>query len=175
MPKHKDSNHIKDGQSKNNTEKIILIVLVLILISSLVYYFQTVRPSNKSSRISTTQIVTTPIPPPIPHGKTDFSTSLNNDNAPKASQGYIDPYDPKVGETQKVAITLKDAKVKWAKVTLQTDNQKKTYDMKLAEGTDSNGVWLGEWKVDDTYFYTYLLTIEAEGSKATGKVVINLR
>jgi hypothetical protein len=181
----------KTTSPKKNKFELVLFIFILTL--AFFYFFKNNRqPSsflatpNRTLTRTPTSIPTltptltptptpTPTPKPIPHGKIEFTTSLNNIYAPKASKGYIDPYDPKEGSIQRVGIILKDEQVKSVKAILQTDHKKNIYEMKLIQGDPSNGLWEGQWKITDTYDYIYLLTIEAQGAKAKGSTTITLR
>jgi len=118
----------------------------------------------------------TPIPRPIPRGKTGFTISSGDEGGPQTGSGFIDPYDPEVGEKQTISITVKDNQpVTSVSVTMKTDNGLKEYPMKLAEGTATDGRWEGTWAVEDTHLYMYHAILKAVGAKGESLADITLR
>lgn len=116
-------------------------------------------------------------PRPIPHGKTDFSVSQADKTKPQFGRGNIDPYDPSQGSKQTVTISVKDEQpITQVTAILKTDNTvSQPYPFQLISGSATDGQWQGSWTVNDTYFYTYNLILEATSSRGQSTVEITLR
>jgi len=177
----------------NRTFILFLLLLVVINIALGVIYYQGKFQGKKalpllsiqkediseigSSRVTplpTQRPRPTPQPMAIPHGKTGFTVGVKEN--PVMRIGFLDPYDPKIGEKQTVSITVKNTNpVESVEATMQTDNQSKKYPMKLVEGTTLDGRWEATWEVGETYLYTYVLTIDAVSGADKSKAIITLR
>ena len=175
----------KSPSAKTNPFLIFLLIISIGFVGSL--YLINRGPQQSNDQLNNTQplltptiipsptITPTPKPKPIPHGKKNFFTTINGDG-PKMGQGTIDPYDPALNSTQQLTIEVADSKVSKVEAFLQTDHNKTgPFQLKLISGSDKSGNWNGEWTVDDSYFYKYLLTIVATGAKGESSVTINFR
>ena len=92
-------------------------------------------------------------------------------------KGTINPYDPEIGGKQRLTIAIADT-VPVTKVVaiLKTDKKTSEPHALLPEtGTNMSGSWTGEWVVDDSYLYTYILSIQATSASGTSSVDITLR
>lgn len=117
-----------------------------------------------------------PTPRPLPQGKIGFTVGQSDKSGPQFRRGFIDPYDPKVGERQAISITVKDeAPVRSVSVAIISDNGSKKYQMDLVEGTELDGRWQVSWEVKDTHLYTYNVVLEAVGKRGAQKVEMTLR
>lgn len=176
---------------------IYILLVVLVVLGGLLYVF--ISRKNMQPSISSTQQQTqdstsssdevettiqandkpfptaTPQPKPIPKGKTDFFVSVgNNVKGPRMGKGTIDPYDPGVGAPQTMTIEVSDTvPVEKVVATLKTDN-KTSAEFALAPVPGTKN-WRGSWTVDDTYLYTYQLTIKATSASGTSSVDVLLR
>jgi hypothetical protein len=168
---------------KNRVRVWILIALGLLVYSGFSYWFVTsflfqkgtfsTPPFSKTARVTPTP---TPSPRPIPSGKKTFSVSSGKKTGPQFASGAIDPYDPKIGSTQTISVTIVSSKpVTSGTLTMQTDTKTKKVPLSMVSGTPINGVWAGTWTVDDTYLYTYLATLTATDGTETNKVELTLR
>lgn len=167
--------------NKNKIEWGLLFALLTMLVLFIVVIFSikqtsvltengpTSIESDKRKKITPTS---TPSPKPIPHGKVEFTVSTGkNSKGPQMSQGFIDPYDPKLGAIQTLVIEVAEP-VEKVTATLITDNKtSQEYQLKKVKGT----TWMGQWKVKDSYLYKYVLTIKAIGPNGTSKVDVTLR
>jgi hypothetical protein len=119
------------------------------------------------SQISRSQ--SKPQNPPLPQGKTPFSVSSGKKDGPQFSQGFIDPYDPAVGQSQSITVEVSDSVgVSGVSVTIKTDTQTETHLMRRTSGTDTRGQWKGEWAVHDTHNQIYkakLMATNANGEQ----------
>jgi hypothetical protein len=116
------------------------------------------------------------MPKAIPHGKIPFSATTTWPG-PKFTGGSFDPYDPAKGSTMVITISVNDTqpvqKV-WANVT-SDHKTSATIPFHRVTGTDLSGDWQGTWTVDDTYLYTYMVTIQAQSANGPTKDEIALR
>lgn len=200
----KDKNKAKSDKVNHvNVDALILISLVIVLGILSTVYFLSKKSSQTSKSIPltiqetpTTQTQTnitspttpstvptpvlspTPSPKPIPHGSTDFFVSVGKEvQGPRMGKGTINPYDPEVGGTQRLTIAVSD-KVPVTKVVAILKTDKKTSEPHLllpGTGTSLSSNWTGEWTVDDTFLYTYVLSIQATSASGTSMVDVTLR
>lgn len=140
----------------------------------------TTTASEPSSAATTTKPVNspTPSPKPIPHGSKNFYVSIGSEvKGPRMGKGTIDPYDPVVGGKQRLTIEVNDTvPVQKVVATLKTDKKTSEPHMLTAgPGVTNKGNWSGEWTMDDSYLYTYILSIQATSASGTSSVDITLR
>lgn len=133
------------------------------------------KTENLQSQLNTIP-TPTPKPKPIPHGKITFTASTTWPG-PKFSGGSFDPYDPSQGGSMVITVAASDTQpvqTMWA--TVKTDNKTSAkIPFTRVSGSDTNGEWQGTWKVDDTYLYTYIVTVEADSANGHTKDEIALR
>lgn len=140
-------------------------------------------PSTTAQQTATTTTTKpvnspTPSPKPIPHGMKNFYVSIGSEvKGPRMGKGTIDPYDPAVGGKQRLTIEVNDTvPVQKVVATLKTDKKTSEPHMLTAgAGVTTKGNWSGEWTVDDSYLYTYILSIQATSASGTSSVDITLR
>jgi len=173
-------------------KKSYLLVGAVILIAALaaVYWFvfakgtattgegPGIRPLSLLKTQSPSLVPTEPpkTPKPIPSGKKEFIVGSSKKTGPQMSSGYFDPFDPKQGQKQIASINIKsDQPVTKVVLTIKTDNKTRDVAMERKEGTDTNGRWEGTWTVDDTYLFTYFLTLKATSSVGTNSFDLALR
>ena len=115
-------------------------------------------------------------PLPLPQGKQTFSVSLGtSQKGPRLTEGFIDPYDPKIGETQTISISANDTKpILSVTVTMKTDNGAKEYPMKLVEGSELSGRFEGSWRVTDSHDHIYRAVIAALSANGSSSIEITL-
>lgn len=110
-----------------------------------------------------------PTPRPLPHGKRSFVVSLpSNVKGPRIGKGTIDPYDPALNGQQSLIIEVNDTvPVNAVVAILKTDN--KTVEHALVPTTPGQmkGNWTGTWTMDDSYDYTYVLSVRATSANGT--------
>lgn len=110
-----------------------------------------------------------PTPRPLPHGKRSFVVSLpSNVKGPRIGKGTIDPYDPALNGQQSLIIEVNDTvPVNAVVAILKTDN--KTVEHALVPTTPGQmkGNWTGAWTMDDSYDYTYVLSVRATSANGT--------
>jgi len=172
-------------------EYILIFVLLISLVLFLLVNFQLTEKQvpealrkfiyNKTDQSLETQTPSpspTSTPPrPIPHGKTGFSVSQADKIKPQFGRGSIDPYDPPQDSKQTVTISIKDEQpITQVAAIFKTDNTvSQPFSLQLISGTETDGQWQGSWTINDTYFYTYNLILEATSSRGQSTVEITLR
>lgn len=167
--------------NKNKIEWGLLFALLTMLVLFIVVIFSikqtavltengpTSIESDKRKKITPTN---TPSPKPIPHGKVEFAVSTGKGSTgPRMSQGFIDPYDPKPGAIQTLAIEVAEPVEKVTAILITDNKTSQEYQLKKVKGT----TWAASWKINDSYLYKYVLTIKATGPNGTSKVDITLR
>lgn len=179
--------------SSGGVSSILIILLILTLIATGGLYFL-ISKNSQAPQVTDEEISAplptfpaelqvspspTPSPKPIAHGKSGFLISLgSNVKGPRMGKLDIDPYDPAVNSQQKITIEVvdKDNPVSKVYAILQTDNKTSPrHELKLVSGTTTSGNWEGNWTVQDTYLYNYVLTLEAVSLSGTSSVNITLR
>lgn len=146
----------------------LLIVLLLVASGTLYYYLRVTYPSSAaqsplseapSSEAQTPLSGATPSKPPytLPQGPQTYRFSHGKDvTGPKIQVVTIDPLDPKIGSTQTITLEIESpTPLKSAEITLTSDNQEKTLDLKLKSGDSLKGTYTGSWQVDDTFDIKY--------------------
>lgn len=138
----------------------------------------TTQPSSTTATTTKPVISPTPSPKPIPHGSKNFYVSIGSEvKGPRMGKGTIDPYDPAVGGKQRLTIEVNDT-VPVQKVVAIIKTDKKTSEphmLTAGAGVTTKGNWSGEWVMDDSYLYTYILSIQATSASGTSSVDITLR
>jgi len=165
-----------------------LFLLIGLIVFIILKYFRPSIPSSLSQSSFLSKIFPSasapapspsplPSPRPIPHGAKGFTVGQSDKTVPQFSKGSIDPYDPAPGATQTVTINVKHSQpITKITAVLKTDNaSSQPYSFKLVKGSDTNGEWQGSWQVEDTYLYTYALTLNAASASDPASVTITLR
>lgn len=161
----------KSGEEKKGIKiEVVLIALALLLFFAVAYLIAVnfIEHKEKLSKMDNNMFtVTKPkpsrSPKPIPHGNKDFSISQSDKSAPQMRSGQISPFDPEIGSKQSISVKVVHTKpVVKVMGLLNTDNsQIGPVEFKLVEGNNLDGTWQGEWQVDDSYLYTYVLRLNA--------------
>jgi len=120
--------------------------------------------------------------PVLPCGQRTFYTSSSGeDNWPMISKGVIGEYDPLIGETQTVTVTVgvrPPATYPIQTVTIaliQDGGRTPAYPLTLISGTNLNGEWRGSWVINDTHCYTYQMEITATNEIHSTVLIVTLR
>jgi len=122
----------------------------------------------------------TPKPSPSPtflrQGKNSYTISQGDKTVPQIRKAIIDPLDPKLNENQTVQIKISHPNaIESVTLKLTSDNDQTEIDMKLIEGTSTDGTWEAKWKIQDTVLYNYLLTVTAKSGNKIGLATIAMR
>lgn len=133
--------------------------------------------TNTNTRTGLPSPLPTPQPKRLAQGRQEFTVSSKDaTKGPQFSTIVVDPYDPRVGASQTMSITVSDkVPVTTVTVTVATDTEKKTYPLKLSSGEGTNGVWEGTWKSEDTHETSYTATFTAKDGRNTDTVTLTIR
>lgn len=112
------------------------------------------------------------VTPQLPDSDTYNISS--NEPGPKAYKATFAPLGGAIpGVTQKVFVSVRhDMPIKSISVNIIMDGGSHPISLKLDEGTDTDGVWIGEWIVNDTHNSIYQAEIKASSGKETSKIVL---
>lgn len=152
---------------------VVLVVLVAaILFPGLKNIF--IKPSpTPSSQASI------PRPPvlPLPTGFQSWDVQYGNGaTGPKVKTATVDTLVPPKGATQtSTLIVTNDSPVTRVYAIVYTDNTNKQYDMKLAQGSSTNGTWSGIWPISDSYDYTYHINYFMQSSTGNSDFTLTFR
>jgi len=135
------------------------------------------KPTNTPTVTAIPTATPSPTPRSIPGGpQTFFPGGMTGSNT-TIKKGTITPYDPPQGSTQTVELQIADPNnVKSVQVMVTTDSACSPFSLTLSSGTALDGVWSGSWVVNNTYAYTYLMSIEVtNGNNAISHLDLTLR
>ena len=114
-------------------------------------------PTSASTSTPTPTRKSTPTPYPLPQGKETFVGSYGpGTKGPKINSITLDPYDPKVGESQAYVVEISSAEpVTSVDLALTTDTRTTTYPLQKTTSTDKTSTWSVKITTNDTHFYIY--------------------
>lgn len=106
--------------------------------------------------------------------ESDTYNISSNEPGPKVYQATFAPLGGAVpGVTQKVLVSVRhDMPVDSISVNMIMDGGSHPISLKLDEGTDTDGIWVGEWLVDDTHNTVYKAEIESVSGKEKSKITL---
>jgi len=152
----------------------ILIALLIIILITLAFLYRELlselaqksfRPSSQEQR----ENIATPAEPriaPLAHGRQIYSISGGTKGGPQMTQAVIDPIDPQPNQIQTLTIKANNLKpIVEITAKVVTDNEENINYLKLIEGTDTNGVWQGNWQISDEYNYNYQIVLIAKNNE----------
>lgn len=118
----------------------------------------------------------TPTIVPIVTGKETYTIQQNTEG-PKVTQVVLDPQLPNQGGKQAVTLTAKHSgPIREIVFTVTTEQGSQPIALTRTGGTDSDGVWTGEWTLNQKVDYTYYYDIKATGADGkTSTATITLR
>lgn len=136
----------------------------------------TVTPTITQIIIPTMTPTPTGTPVPLPRSLKNFVVSGGSRPGPKFARGYLNPYGPLVGDSQKISATLYfDTAITSLNATVTTDNNSVTVPLTLTFGSDTYGTWEGTYPVTDTNNNKYKIIFDAAAGTQTSQLEINLR
>jgi len=117
------------------------------------------------SSIPTPSPTPTPTPVPLAQGPQTYSIS-QKDATPVMYEVWFSTIDPKKG-MQKVNLKVRDkaGNVTEAVTIIKTDNKAEEHPLSLSSGTNKDGAWMGEWSVNDSYNFNFMITFQAKDDK----------
>lgn len=162
---------------RNQSSKLPLGIGMIIISIVLVGGFLFVSSQRKGAKQISMAIPTpTPTPRPIPHGKGAFAVSTEK-TGPRMTLVTLNPYDPSKGETMEILINAYNTEaITSVTAQMQTDHKSSSIiPCSLIEGDAIKGTWKCMWNTDDTYLYTYNLTVIVTAPNGTHNNTITLR
>jgi hypothetical protein len=155
----------------------LIITLTLVLTGSSYFYLKTAYPflftglSQKITSItnsptpSPTMTITAPpvitapssVPYVLPTGSQTYQYSHGSDvKGPKISSVTIDPLDPPKDTAQTITLVITSTSpMTKNSLTINTDNESKTLDLKQVSGDNLAGTYAVTWTPSDTYAQKY--------------------
>lgn len=134
------------------------------------------KPEEKKISVSPTP---TPkgTPSPLKQGKETYTISQTSGVRPRIVLAEIDPHEPKVGENQRIKVSVIDkAPILEVTISLRSDNKTTTLPpTKLVEGTNLDGKWETSWEINDTILETYVFTVKMQGTSVKSSVDLPIR
>lgn len=191
MEADKNTNVVMEGEvlekviqpTKKNSamEKLIgvlvfLIVFVLVLGGSAWGYLQYKKMQNQTAKpllSSDAQVAKKTKYPPLPlaQGPQTYTGSFGTDfKGIRPTVIQLTTIDPGMNGKQKVDVTIvNDSPITNVSANVKTDNKITNHPMIKVSGTDMNGVWEGEWVVDDTYQNRWFLEFDIKSATGSYK------
>lgn len=101
-------------------------------------------------------------PKPLPQGNVPFYISSTGKEGPVLKKGFLDPYDPKPGEEQKMQLSVVKTSqpTQRISVTMMTDKDEQQFQFKKVEETEEYEIWESTWTVNDTHELRYIAILE---------------
>lgn len=175
--------------SKNPAQKrrnnLLVVMLILVIVGSFFgsFFFNFSSLQKLSKQIPGFKPPPTAIPTqsppsrPLDQGKQVYNVSRGSGSrGPAITQVIFDPFDPKKGEIQAIALKIAhNLPVTAVSTTLTTDHKTQVYPLTLKEGTSSAGLWNGSWKTTDSHDYKYVFAFEADDGKEKSKLEFPIR
>ncbi len=112
----------------------------------------------------------------IPMGLRGDRYSIASSERPRFLEAVFDPFDPRVGETQKLTVKLiSDEPIQSVSVNLNTDTATTTYDLKLGERKGAEEIWEVSWDVSDTHDKVYTAVLRGESAESKSRIDLNFK
>lgn len=152
---------------------IVFLNIILLIVLFFLLNFTNLLPNFFRKNLTPRSINLNPTPTLIPlvQGPQTFSIGMKK-AIPEMYEVWFNTIDPKKG-TQAVKLKIRDkiGKVIFARATVKTERLKKFYQLSLSEGTTSDGVWEGSWKVNDVYNKNFVIRFETRDDKGHSSLV----
>ena len=159
---------------------LIFVILAVILVNFLVSGKKYTQPNSVSTNTVNTPLPKTvssvpsaspqvpvatqtptskPTPRPLPTGPQQYA--VNSRNNPEVKTFDISSLDTKVGDSQKMSITIQGSPSPVSSVTVKliTDNKSTDYPLTQSSGSNTSGVWSGTLTANDTHDTIYQATV----------------
>jgi len=97
----------------------------------------------------------------LPHGKQTYSSRGGDNNKSNITSVTYDPLDPQKDSNQTISAVIDSQEaVNSVSVTVKTDSQTNTHQLKLQTGTASKGTWSVTFVATDTFEKIYSVSFE---------------
>lgn len=124
-----------------------------------------------------------PPPPPPPACQDQYPSgaqtySVSTKTIPEIYQIIVDPLDVEYLANQTVTASINDANGNPITEVLGsaiTDNKTVDFTLSLISGTETDGVWQGSWKLEDSICENYQISITATSQSGTSMVTLSFR
>ncbi len=177
----------KSGKSSQHI--VVLLVVIFLVIGgvsvlSQQYLGKSAVPGQPSDKLTITPPdvpAGSPTPSPTPvkirQGKETYTFSWGQGTTiPMLDKLTVDPHDPKSGNSQTVQLEIHHTQpIDSITMEVQTDTKTALYPMKLTEGTNTKGVWVGTWTIDDTVLYKYFFTAKVTSGGKEQPYTVKIR
>ena len=137
------------------------MLLILVIVGGLVIYWMKIKPLEIKPFTPGTEKI-------IPGEEKSFPSERAEKFYISSGEGYpvfakeviVDPFKVKEGEKQIFSIWAKDPQgIEEVRATIQTDAKEEVIELKLVEGDESEGRWLGFWATKDISARTSYSTV----------------
>lgn len=109
---------------------------------------------------------------PLAQGRRIYNISGGTKGGPQMTQAVIDPLDPKPSQIQTLTLKANNLKpIIEIKATVITDNEESVNSLKLIQGSNTDGVWQGSWRIKDEYDYNYQIELVAKNNEEIESIV----
>jgi len=147
---------IKKKKSVNIAYIIVILIIVFFLFNLFI---------NKSATESFT---------PSSRAETYFVRS--GLEGPNITEVIIDPFMPDIGEVQYFIVKANfENSINQVSISLKTDNGVNNLDLKLSEGSDMEGTWMGSWEVKDTNINIYEADVKVASQAEVSSVYLTMK
>jgi len=137
-----------------------VLFLVLVIIAGLAIYWIKVKPLEIGPLPRGEEVIPKE-EPPLPSERAEKFYISGGENFPVFTKEVIvDPFKAKEGEKQTFSIWAKDPQgIEEVRATIQTDAKEEIIELKLVEGDELEGRWLGFWTTKDISTRTSYSTV----------------
>ena len=142
------------------SKRSLVLFLVLVIIAGLAIYWIKVKPLEIGF-LPRGEGVVPKEEPPFPSERAEKFYISGSENFPVFTKEVIvDPFKAKEGEKQTFSIWAKDPQgIEQVRATIQTDAKEEIIELKLVEGDELEGRWLGFWTTKDISTQTSYSTV----------------
>lgn len=177
--------HVSHKKKTPVVTPIRLAIAILLLIFFSLLFMLKDKGGNKSKKsglkeqdivLEQKKIALTPTPIVAPVAKGKQLYYIRTKDKPELMSAEFDPLDALKGKEQKITVTAKnDNPIDEITLTFSRDGKKYPVSMKLTEGTNTSGTWVGSWKAEGTYERDYVAVIEGKSGGQKSKVEVTFR
>jgi len=139
----------------------IVLLLILVFIGGIVIYWTKIKPLEIKPFTPGAEEIIPEEGTPFPSERAEKFYISSGEGYPVFSKEVIvDPFKVKEGEKQIFSIWAKDPQgIEQVRATIQTDAKEEVIELKLVEGDEIEGKWLGFWTTKDISTQTSYSTV----------------
>ncbi|GEM_PF-6833536 len=152
------------------------IVIFFIVVATLPFLFS--NGDEKSGALPTVQVnqkgvVTGSLKLPFNTKETYY---IQTKEIPTFTEAVFNPLYSNVGREQKVAVKVKAPEsVNSVSIDIQGDKKTVSHGLKLSTGSATDGVWEGNWKINDTHDKIYTAILKAKSNNNSSHIDLNFK